>query len=432
MLKCAKAAGSWFITSGLARMNMILHHNPGAVIEQGNTLADPKFLDGEQLKTFDYVVANPPFSDSFGLESRFNLFEAINMTRQEIRHSRFLAFLLDPAALHGLGDRFLRAMLVAVVSDHPNAPISRLDATIAELTGASVHCERDHFDVTVHLPSLQLLFVIENKIGATESTEQLSTYRSRAISRYPELRFLGCFLTPDGYDGEDPEWGTMSYATVASELGRLLLDGVVPNDVSVAIRHYVHLIERRIVASQALIDACRTIYQQHREALDLVMEHGQESLMTVAFKQFQSGHPGLQATTTRTNTVFFCYESWLRIADYPHADRKRWSSPFPVLMWFEQGVKKLYLRVEVGPIVVDPGARPSIITGLRTEWRLPSGKQLGKGKGAVYTRIKTVLTSISNDPDVDELVAAMEKLWVQYESINVEQTVRKVVEAASV
>ena len=51
------------VTSGLARMNMILHHNPGAVIEQGNTLADPKFLDGDQLKTFDYVVANPPFSD---------------------------------------------------------------------------------------------------------------------------------------------------------------------------------------------------------------------------------------------------------------------------------------------------------------------------------------------------------------------------------
>ena len=50
-------------TSGLARMNMILHNNPGALIMQGNTLADPKFKDGEALKTFDYVVANPPFSD---------------------------------------------------------------------------------------------------------------------------------------------------------------------------------------------------------------------------------------------------------------------------------------------------------------------------------------------------------------------------------
>jgi hypothetical protein len=50
-------------TSGLARMNMILHDNPTALIMQGNTLSDPKFLDGDVLKTFDYVVANPPFSD---------------------------------------------------------------------------------------------------------------------------------------------------------------------------------------------------------------------------------------------------------------------------------------------------------------------------------------------------------------------------------
>lgn len=50
-------------TSGLARMNMILHDNPGAEIKQGNTLANPLFIEGDKLKTFDYVVANPPFSD---------------------------------------------------------------------------------------------------------------------------------------------------------------------------------------------------------------------------------------------------------------------------------------------------------------------------------------------------------------------------------
>jgi type I restriction enzyme M protein len=50
-------------TSGLARMNMILHNNPTALIVQGNTLADPKFMDGNNLKIFDYVIANPPFSD---------------------------------------------------------------------------------------------------------------------------------------------------------------------------------------------------------------------------------------------------------------------------------------------------------------------------------------------------------------------------------
>lgn len=50
-------------TAGLARMNMILHDNAEATIEQGNTLTDPKFLDHGKLRTYDYVVANPPFSD---------------------------------------------------------------------------------------------------------------------------------------------------------------------------------------------------------------------------------------------------------------------------------------------------------------------------------------------------------------------------------
>jgi type I restriction enzyme M protein len=49
-------------TAGLARMNMILHDFPTASILTGNTLAEPKFKDGEQLRTYDYVVANPPFS----------------------------------------------------------------------------------------------------------------------------------------------------------------------------------------------------------------------------------------------------------------------------------------------------------------------------------------------------------------------------------
>jgi type I restriction enzyme M protein len=65
-------------TSGLARMNMILHNNPTALIMQGNTLTDPKFKDGDTLKTFDFVVANPPFSDkrwSTGLDPANDTYE---------------------------------------------------------------------------------------------------------------------------------------------------------------------------------------------------------------------------------------------------------------------------------------------------------------------------------------------------------------------
>jgi type I restriction enzyme M protein len=50
-------------TSGVARMNMILHNNPTALVVQGNTLTNPRFKDGEALKTFDYVVANGPWPE---------------------------------------------------------------------------------------------------------------------------------------------------------------------------------------------------------------------------------------------------------------------------------------------------------------------------------------------------------------------------------
>ncbi|MCF6250200.1 MAG: type I restriction-modification system subunit M [Methylococcaceae bacterium] len=50
-------------TAALARMNMILHDNVTAKIWQDNTLASPQWKDAQgNLKTFDFAVANPPFS----------------------------------------------------------------------------------------------------------------------------------------------------------------------------------------------------------------------------------------------------------------------------------------------------------------------------------------------------------------------------------
>lgn len=49
-------------TANLAKMNMILHNNATAEVFADNTLSRPHFKNDGQLKTFDYVVANPPFS----------------------------------------------------------------------------------------------------------------------------------------------------------------------------------------------------------------------------------------------------------------------------------------------------------------------------------------------------------------------------------
>ena len=53
------------ITAGLAVMNTVLHNQPTTVIRAGNTFSDPQFFedgDSDELKKFDFIVANPPFS----------------------------------------------------------------------------------------------------------------------------------------------------------------------------------------------------------------------------------------------------------------------------------------------------------------------------------------------------------------------------------
>ena len=70
-------------TRALAKMNMVLHDCPEAEIMRDNTLSAPYFRKPDQsLKTFDFVVANPPFSDkawttgvSLGSDDPYGRFE---------------------------------------------------------------------------------------------------------------------------------------------------------------------------------------------------------------------------------------------------------------------------------------------------------------------------------------------------------------------
>jgi type I restriction enzyme M protein len=66
-------------TAALAKMNMILHDCPTAEIWQDNTLSSPYFKQANGgLKTFDFVVANPPFSTkawSNGFDPANDLFD---------------------------------------------------------------------------------------------------------------------------------------------------------------------------------------------------------------------------------------------------------------------------------------------------------------------------------------------------------------------
>lgn len=76
-------------TRALAKMNMFLHNNPTAEVVQGDTLSNPHFKNEHGgLKTFDFAVANPPFST----KSWSNGFDPAND-----EYERFTGYGLPPA-----------------------------------------------------------------------------------------------------------------------------------------------------------------------------------------------------------------------------------------------------------------------------------------------------------------------------------------------
>ncbi|MDC7997029.1 type I restriction-modification system subunit M [Gilvibacter sediminis] len=60
------------ITSAIARMNMFMHGIEEFSIVRGDTLANPAFLHNDQLKTFNVILANPPYSIKAWDQKAFN------------------------------------------------------------------------------------------------------------------------------------------------------------------------------------------------------------------------------------------------------------------------------------------------------------------------------------------------------------------------
>lgn len=363
----------------------------------------------------------------FKLRNDFNMFDAVGMQRQEIRHSRFLAYLLDPRNPHGLGSEFLRAVLAQAMSTNRPANLSALRVETADLDQSTVYCERDHFDVSVEIPSLKLLFVIENKIDALESQDQLNGYRQIALDRYNDFNFLGVFLTVTGYQGDDTAWSAMGYESIIVALKRACEHASLPPDAGMAIRHYIALVERNVVASQALIDACKALYKQHRTAIDLVITHGQQSALKEAYLRFAAGKP-IKTASVRSTTVYFFFNSW-SYDGHPKAITGAWPSTLPVLMWFELDANRFFLRLEVGPFEGAAGGaqRAELVGSLRNSFGVRANAK--DASTATFTKILKWEEKLVGEPDEDMLFSAMEKIWKKSDNRledNVQNALRRI------
>src|SRR4051794_5092357 len=89
----------------------------------------------EALESF--VVDNDELAELETLIGKFNIFDALNIVRAEIRHSNFFAWLLDPAESHGQGGLFLKAILMDLLRESPQPlrPFNPIELDGAQLRG---------------------------------------------------------------------------------------------------------------------------------------------------------------------------------------------------------------------------------------------------------------------------------------------------------
>jgi len=93
-------------TRALAVMNMALHGKATAAIKQGDTLTSPQFLRGSELQTFDFLVANPPFSVKSwtnGLENEYGRFDGYGRPPEKNGDYAFLLHMIKSLKSTGKG-----------------------------------------------------------------------------------------------------------------------------------------------------------------------------------------------------------------------------------------------------------------------------------------------------------------------------------------
>ncbi|NOZ55674.1 MAG: PD-(D/E)XK nuclease family protein [Calditrichaeota bacterium] len=222
-----------------------------------------------------FVVENRDLELLEALLAEFNIFEAIGAVRQELRHSDFLAFLMDPAQNHGLGDAFLKRLLKRVLIRADNPPISAVEIDVADMQDAIVLREWRNIDILVHDAEDHFVCAIENKVGSGEHSGQLSRYRDIVTSEFPDHRALFIYLTPEGDGPSEEAYISLSYGEVADlvDTVRETHESTLGADVSTLMKHYTAMLRRHIVSDSEIAELCRRIYRRHKQALDLIFEH---------------------------------------------------------------------------------------------------------------------------------------------------------------
>jgi hypothetical protein len=225
----------------------------------------------EALKRF--ITDNPELERLENLLSAFNLFDALGIGRQELRHSNFFAWLLDPAETHGLGDYFLYKFIKHLGNRERSLTDLVFKVETADnLFDTEVLREWKNIDILVINHRLKFTITIENKFLTKEHSDQLKRYREIISTHFPDYQNIFIYLTPDAKKPEgDDAYIPVGYDLIIDVISDVLKFRPVAEDVRVLLNHYLSFVGRFLMKGE-VEELCQAIYRKHKKALDVIFE----------------------------------------------------------------------------------------------------------------------------------------------------------------
>lgn len=269
-----------------------------------------------------FIAENDDLLDLEARIGRFNIFDALGVAKAEIRHSNFLAWLLNPAASHGQGDLFLKSVVMDILRKSRAQDIVPAVSPITidehDLHAVEVRREWRSIDLLVVSREPEFVFLIENKIGSSEHSNQLERYEATVREEFPRSNIQFIFMTRDGDEPSRKNWVAFTYEDLYRALSRAVkqASGALGNDVAVVVNHYLSLIGTRFMDSKEIVDLCQRIRANHRRAIDLIIEHtggDSEPLLQAFAERIRTNFPDLVISRMTGRDVRATPKSWLDV-----------------------------------------------------------------------------------------------------------------------
>ena len=216
-----------------------------------------------------------------------NIFEILGITSAEIRHSRILAWLLDPRESHNLGDKFFKKILMKVIDNNLFfETIKPAEIILKDFSKAEVYREsKSNIDVLYINKEHRINLVIENKTFTSDHDNQLRKYRRFIENSYADYRNIYIYLTPNGDEPIDADaeekrfWRLLSYQDISDIVEELYVDEIDNEKVSYILKEYNDNIRRNILNDIELKELSAEIYFKYKEVLDLIFENRPDTQM---------------------------------------------------------------------------------------------------------------------------------------------------------